>query len=327
MAKSALLRWAVGVLAVAGLAHGAVWLGAVRRLDAVVEAQAQALRGQGWRVVLGPAWPRGWPGRAGIQFGPTSIETNGLAWRADRATIDVPLRWPGSMSRPLPGPAHMRAEGQQIRLGAGAVLAVVSQDLHVESSGEAATLVGTNVGIAQLFEAEDLHLRLGPEGLALTARRLKPLASAQMRGLMLETLALHASVTPPVRFAGDLRSTATVWQEAGGTADLSDVTLTTGGARAVGQGRIGLDGALQPWLDGVLHVTGYEAGLDELAAAGVLARQATVAAKAVLGLLAAPAPDGGADVSVQVAAGTLTVARFPLLRTPPLAWPAAPPEP
>ncbi len=322
--KSVLLRWTAGVLAAAGLAHGAVWLGSVRRLDALVEEQAQVLRGQGWRVVLGPAWPRGWPGHAGLQFGPTSIETNGLAWRADRAFIDTPLRWPASLSGTLPDPAHMRAEGQQIRLGAGAALAVVSQDLQVEISGDAATLVATNVGIAQVFEAEDLHLRLGPKGLALTARRLKPLDPAQMRGLVVETLALHASATRPVRFARDLRSTAMAWQEAGGTAD---ITLTTGHARAFGQGRIGLDDALQPRLDGVMHVTGYEAGLDELAAAGVLARQAAVAAKAVLGLLAAPTADGGADVPVQVAAGTLTVARFPLLRIPVLTWPVAPPGP
>ncbi len=325
-ATRTLLRWACGALVAAGLAHGVFWLNAVRRLDTLVEEQAQALRAQGWRVVFGPAWPRGWPGRAGLQFGPASVEAGGLAWRADRAAIDTPLRWPESMSG-TPGPARVRADGQQIRLGSGPVLAVVSRDLQLEVSGGAATLAGTGVGIAQVFEAEALQLRLGPEGLALSARRLKPLGSARMRGQVVDALALHASATPPLPFAGDLRSAATAWRQAGGAVDVSDITLTMGGAHALGKARAGLDDALQPVLDGTMHVTGYEAGLDELAAAGVLARQTVVAAKAVFGLLAAPAPDGGADVPVQVAGGVLTVARFPLLRVPMLAGPAAPPEP
>ncbi len=328
MANSAirsLLRWTCGVLVVAGLAHGGYWLGSVRRLDALAEEQAQALRAQGWRVVLGPAWPEGWPGRAGLQFGSASIEADGFAWRADRAIIDVPLRWPPSM--PGLGPARVRANGQQVRFGSGAPRAVVSQDLQLEVSGGTATLAGTDVGITQLFEAEAVRLRFGPDGLALSARRLKPLDPVRMRGQEIDALALHASATPPLPFAGEPRPAATAWRQAGGAVDLSDITITLGRARAFGKGRIWLDDALQPRLDGVMHVTGYEAGLDELAAAGVLTRQTALAAKAVLGLLAAPTPDGGADIPVQVADGVLIVARFPLLRVPALDWPAATPDP
>lgn len=321
------LRWMGGALAVAVLAHGVFWFISVRRLNALVQEQAQALRAQGWSVVLGPARPQGWPGRAGLQFGPASVEASGFAWQADRAAIDAPLRWPESMSTTTLGPARVRADGQRIRFGSGAALAVVSQDLQLEVSDGAATLAGTDVGIAPLFEAEALRLRLGPEGLALSARHLKPPDSARMHGQAIEELALHASVTPPFPAIGDPRSAATAWRRAGGFVDVSDITLTMGCARAFGKGRIGLDDALQPRLDGTMHVTGYEAGLDGLAAAGVLAPQAAVAAKAVLGLLAAPAPDGGADVPVQIADGVLIVARFPLLRVPALHWPAAPPEP
>lgn len=321
------LRWAFGVLAVAGLLHGAFWLSSVHRLDALVQEQAQALRGQGWRVVLGAARPRGWPAFAGLQFGPTSIETGALAWQADRATIDAPLRWPESMSGAAPGPAQVRAEGQRVRFGSGPTRAVVSQGLRVEVSGDAATLVGTGVGVAQLFEAEALQLRLAPEGLALAARRLKLFEAARMSVQIVDTLALHASAAPPVPWAGRPRAVAMAWRQAGGVVDVSDLTLTMGRAHTVGKGRIWLDDALQPRLDGTVHVTGYEAGLDDLATAGVLARPAVVAAKAVLGLLAAPALDGRADVPVQIVAGTLTVARFPLLRVPVLDWPAEPPEP
>jgi hypothetical protein len=312
------------MLAVAFLAHGALWLKSVHRLDALVEEQAQGLRGQGWRVVLGPAWPQGWPGHAGLRFGPTSIEANGFAWRAGWVVIDTPLRWPDSMSGTISGPAHVRADGQQIRFGSGTALAVVSKDLQLEIWGGSATLVGTDVGIAHAFEAETLQLRLGPEGLALAARHLKPLDAAHVHGQVVDTLALHGSAMPPLRFAGDLRSAAMAWRQAGGVVDVSDIALTTGRARALGTCRIWLDGALQPRLDGTMHVTGYEAGLDELATTGVLTRQTVVAAKAVLDLLAAPALDGGADVPVQIADGALAVARFPLLRMPVLDWSAAP---
>ena len=316
-----LLRWACGVFVAAGLAHGVFWLSAVRQLDTLVGERAQSLRAQGWRIVLGPAWPQGWPGRAGLQFGPASVEVNGFAWRAERAAIDVPLRWPESRSGASFGPARVRVDGQQIRFGSGPALAVVSRDLQLEAFGGGATLAGTAVGVAPLFEAEALQLQLGPEGLALSARRLKPFDSARMHGPVIDAVALHASATPPFPLAENPRAAAMAWREAGGTMDLSDIALTMGSAHAVCQGKIGLDEVLQPRLDGTMHVTGYEAGLDELVVARVLTRQTVVAAKAVLGLLAAATPDGGADIPVQIAGGVLTVARFPLLRVPALSWP------
>ena len=320
-----LSRWTGGVLVAAVLAHGGYWLSSVRRLEARVEEQAQALRAGGWRVVLGPAWPEGWPGRAGLQFGSASIEADGFAWRAGRATIDTPLRWPPSLSGL--GPARVQAGGQQVRFGSSTPLAVVSQGWRLEVSSGAATLAGRAVRIARLFEAETVELRLGPEGLALSARRLKPLDPARMRGPEVDAVALHASATPPLPFAGGPRSAAVAWRQAGGAVDLSDIAVTIGHAHALGKGRIWLDDALRPRLDGTLHVTGYEAGLDDLAAAGVLTRRTAVAAKAVLGLLAAPTLDGGADVPVQIADGVLAAARFPLLRVPALDWPAASPGP
>ena len=313
-----LFRWACGALVAAGLAHGVIWLGAVRRLDALVGEQAQALRAQGWRVVLGSAGPHGWPGYAGLRFGPVSVEADGFAWRAEKAAIDVPLRWPESMFGAITGPVRVRADGQQIRFGSGAALAVMSQDLQLEASAGAVTLAGTAVGIAQLFEAETVQLRLGPEGLALSAQRLKPPGSVRLRGRVIDALALRASATPPFPLAGP-RAAAMAWREAGGAVDLSDIALTMGGAHAAGQGRIRLDDALQPKLDMTMRVTGYETELDELAASGVLTRQAAMAAKAVLGLLAAATPGGA--VPVQVAGGVLSVGRFPLLRVPALSWP------
>lgn len=315
-----LLRFVWGALVAAGLAHGVVWLSAVHRLHALVEEQAQALRAQGWRVVLGPAGPQGWPGRAGLRFGPVSVEADGFAWRAEGTAIDVPLRWPEAMAGAISGAVHVRADGQQVRFGSGPVLSAVWRDLQLEASDGGVTLAGTAVGVAQLFEAEALQLRLAPQGLALSARRLKLPDSVRVRGQVIDTLALRASATPPFPIAEDPRTAAVAWREAGGAVDLSDVALTMGGAHAAGQGRIGLDDALQPKLDGTVRVTGYEAGLDGLAAAGVLTRQAVVVAKAVLSLLAAASPDGAAVVPVQIAGGVLTVARFPLLRVPALSW-------
>lgn len=315
------LRWVVGVLAVAALLHGVFWLNSTRRLGTLMEEQAQVLRGQGWRVVLGAARPRGWPSCAGLQFGPTSIEGGGFAWRADRATIDTPLRWHQSMFGTPPGTVHVQAEGQSIRFGSSPARPVMSQGLRIEVLGDAVTLAGTGVGVANLFEAEALQAQFAPDGLALAVRRLKLFEVVWTGAPVVETLALHASATPAVRWSGHLHAAALAWRQAAGVIDLSDLTLAMGRARAVGKAKVWLDDASQPRLDGTMHVTNYEAGLDDLAMAGALSRRTVLAAKAVLGLLAAPAPDGGADVPVQIAAGVLIAAGFPLLRMPTLEWP------
>lgn len=321
------VRWTAGALALAALVHGAVWLRSLHQLNARIEEQARALRAHGWQVVLRPAWPQGWPGRAGLQIGPASIGTEELSWHAERVSVGTPLRWPQRISGLAAGPIDARAEGQQVRLGANQPLQIDAPELRFESTEGEAVMAGSDVGVADWFQAQGLRVRFAPEGMALTARQVRLHNASAAHAPAIEALALHAALTPAVEFAGDLRSAAAAWQAAGGAVDLSELTFAVGHAKVSGQGRLWLDGALQPRFEGVLHVAGYAAGLDDLAASGVLTRQAATAAKAVLSIIAAPALDGAADVPMQIANGALVAAQFPLLRVPLLNWPVPQSEP
>ena len=91
-------------------------------------------------------------------------------------------------------------------------------------------------------------------------------------------------------------------------------------ADASGRAELWFDAALRPRLDGIIHVAGYAAGLDSLAAVNVISSRTALAAKAVLGLLAMP-PDGAAEVPVRIEGGMLYAAQFALSRLPKLEKP------
>lgn len=277
------------------------------------------MQAQSWRVMLGAVQLSEWPRRAGLTIGPTSIGSDGLSWRAERVIADTALRWPGSDY----GPISIRPMGQWVRFGSGAERSMRAQDLVAEVSGDGAIIQGTNLEVTGMFETQALRLRLRPGSMTMSFQRLRPFNAVGASGPIIDTIALDAVLTPPITLAGDLRTAAASWQAANGVTELSEFTLTAGRARASGKATLRLDASLQPKLDGVMHVTGYAAELDNLAAAGFLRLQTAVAAKAVLGLLAAPTLDGGADIRVQVADGILTVAQFPLMRLPVLEWSAA----
>lgn len=309
------IAWGLSAFAALGLVHGVIWLTAVDRMAVLLRRQADTLQERGWRVALGPARRMGWPGRAMLAVGPTSIASGALSWRAERVTADMALPWPGESD----GPITMHPTNHWVRLGSGAERAISASGLTVEVAANNAVLQSTNVGVAGVFETQVLRLRLGPGSLEMQAERFRLFNAAGAPGPVIDAVALDVGLTPAV-VPEDLPTAASAWQAAGGVMDVPRFTLTSVNARISGRAKLRLDAGLQPKLDGVMHVTGYAAGLDDLAKTGILAVPTVVAAKAVLGLLAAPSADGGADVPVQIADGVLTVAQFPLMRLPRLEW-------
>ncbi len=300
-----------GVLGLTG--HGAVWLRSVDRLRGLMEEQAGALRDRGWRVELGPVRWGGWPGRASVEIGPVSIATDGFAWRAESVVADTALF--------RPGPVVMRSAGHRVRLGLYPEMVVTAREAIIEPRADGVVLTGVGVHIADVIEAEALQARLGPATLAMTARRIRLPDAPGARSPAIDSLELRAVLTRPIPSAAGLRTAVAAWRDAGGTVDVPEFALAGAGMRASGRIGLWLDSALQPNFDGMLHVTGYAAGLDSLVTRGNLPGQAAVAAKAVLGLLAAPSPDGGVDVAVRMRDDVLVIAQFPLLRMPRLEWP------
>jgi len=283
-----------------------------------MEEQAGVLRDHGWRVELGPIRWGGWPGRAVVEIGPVSIATDGFAWRAESVVADTALF--------QPGPLVMRSAGHRVRLGLYAAIVVTSREATIEVRADGVVLTGAGVRIADVVEvgdvveAEAVQARLGPATLAMTARRVRFPEALGARSPAIDSLEFRVLLTRPVPPAAGLRTAVAAWRDAGGTMDVPEFALVGAGMRASGRIGLWLDSALQPNLDGMVHITGYAAGLDGLVATGNLPGRTAVAAKAVLGLLAAPSPDGSADVAVRMRDDVLMVAQFPLLRIPRLEW-------
>jgi len=296
--------------------HGAIWLDTVDQLAVFLREPFVMLREWDRSVVLDRARPAGWPSRAGLEVRSASIAAGGLSWRAERVMASTALRWPGMSI----GPIDVRPINQRVRFGSGIERVVVSRNITIEAMDDEAALQSMNFEVTGLFEIQALRLWLGPSGLTAKAGHLSLSGVAGVLGPIIDTLALHAVLTPSLPLLGNPRLSATAWQAAAGVIELSEFTLTTGKTRVSGTGKAWLDAALQPRLDGVMHITGYAAALDDLVMAGFLTAQTAVAAKAVLGLLAAPSADGGADVPVHIEDGALTIAQFPVSRLPILEW-------
>lgn len=304
------------MFAAAGLVHGAIWLTTVDRLAAFVQGRVLTLEKRGWRVVLGPAQRSGWPQRAVLAIGAASIAGNGLSWRAERVVADTALQWPGTGN----GPIDLRPAGQWVRFGSSAERAVLAQELTIQVAGDGAALHSVNLGMAGMFESQAMRLRLGQGSLTMDAQHIRLSDAAGVPGLLIDAVALDATLVPNV-LPGGLPTTASERQSEDGVADVSG-TLTAGSLRLSGKARLWLDQGRQPRLEGMVHVTGYAAGLDEVAKQGILSARTATAAKAVLSVLAAPSADDGADIPVQIADGTLTVSLFPLARLPSMEWSA-----
>ena len=153
----------------------------------------------------------------------------------------------------------------------------------------------------------------------LTGIRLPNGAGGQVQP-PIDRLAWQARLSQPVPPGAVPAERARAWRNAGGRLELSRVSLRWGPLDATGQGTVTLDDQLQPRAEASIEATGLPATLDALARSGAIAPTAASAAKAVLAILAAPAPGAPVRVPVQLADGILTVARFPLVRFPPLAW-------
>ena len=131
---------------------------------------------------------------------------------------------------------------------------------------------------------------------------------------------------PPRQSAGspDLAERATAWRDAGGSLELSRVSIAWGPARLDATATLALDEDLQPMGAGTGKIAGYDAVLDAMADDAILTRSAATAAKAVLLLLADTPADGEpaqVEVPLTLQFRTLSVHQVPLTRLPELDWP------
>jgi hypothetical protein len=296
------------------IAYCAAWIWSVDRLDASIREQGEILRGHGWTVVLGPVRRMGWPAQARIEFGPASLETTGLTFRAESVTADVGLL--------RPRPVTVQSVGHSLRFGSSAEIPVLSREISISRRDEGAILTGSGIDVPHTIGAAEFQMWIEAAKLTVTIQDLQLLSAFRRPAPPIDTADFSAELTMPLPHTIDAR-TAAMWRDAGGAASVSMFHLRGPGMTVSGHAAIKLDAVLQPSLDGMAHIVGYGAILDGLMAADLIKAQTVMASKAVLDLLVAPSADGGVDIPVQIKDGVLTVSHFALLRLPLVKWPAA----
>lgn len=143
-------------------------------------------------------------------------------------------------------------------------------------------------------------------------------------GPRIASISFDAALLGPLPGTPDLTARATAWRDGGGTLELQRLALGWGPLGLSGSATMALDEHMQPMGAATARLVGFDASLDALAKAGVLAPRAAQAAKGVLTILAR-APEGGGTPQVELPVTlqnrTLAAGRFPLVRLPEWVWP------
>jgi hypothetical protein len=337
------------VLAALAAGHTLLWRGMGNRLEAGFAAWAQTRRAQGWRIEHGLPARGGWPFAAtlalpGFRLAGGATLPGGIDWQAEAVVLRVALPRINRLVVDLRGP-------QRLRLGFGEPIPFAADRLEVLLPLEAGVLpreaylaaehlrIRAPSGGGGAIEVEAAHGHLetrisATEAepavlLALTAEGivLPPGVVPKAGGLprRAESLSGEAVLTGPIPPGRDPARRADAWREGGGTLELRALALRWGPVGATIGATITLDEALQPMGAGTVRLTGAGAALDALAAGGAVSPRAAASAKTVLALLARPPAEGGppeVEVPLTLEDRLLTVARIPVARLAPLAWPA-----
>ena len=327
---------AAAVIGTVVFAHTVLWIVVTERmLEGVPQAVAAAAE-EGWRVEAGLARRGGWPFRAAIVLdGIVATRQLGgarLRWTAEAVEVGIGISAPTvAVVSPIGAQTVTVGEGTPVAVRAGEMavrvplrggaVVVVARDVALAGpGGGAARGTGWGLGVASA------EARWDGQAFAATAEGVvpKPGLAAPFDGAA--TLAIHAVLTQPFPLVGPGHAqspgaAAQAWRKSGGRLEVRSFQVRLATLSAEGSGEGGLDARLQPEGRATLRVTGAAEVLDAAAAVGLVAPGPASAARAVLQLLTVAARGGPVTIPVELRDGVLTVARFPMLRTPVLDWP------
>ncbi len=332
-------------LAVLGVGvHGLAWRWATEALAVGFADWAALRRVQGWAVDHAAPERTGWPFAAevvlpGLRIG--ARDASGGAWRLDATRVVLRLAppRPDRLRIHLEGPYRMGIGAIEVPFTATRLEALVSleaggpprtAELLVEGLGaetpDGLLVVGRALVSVTVGVEPALGIAAAAERLSLPERARVPAVAAF--GQEVDHLAFDAVLPgPPVQGSGAAAWRA--WRDAGGVLEVRGATLRWGALDGEARLTLRLDAALQPAGDGMLRLTNPAAALSALEAAGLVASSQARAARGILPLMArAPAQGGAPEVQVPVALseGRISVARIPLIRLAPLAWPDGSPR-
>lgn len=336
------------LLALLGLgagAHALAWHWITDAIAAGLADWAARQRAMGWTVAHGPPVRGGWPLEARIEVPAVTLAgwspalPRGFTWEAARVRLSIAPPRLDSLVIAAAGAQRLRLGATVVPFTADRLRAVAPLDPAAPpGSGEflaeglVAVLPGGPVAVARI--AAILAPRPHDGALMLAAQAediLVPSAPAVAAfGPRIAQARLEAAMTGPPPPPGPAARAAAAWREGGGAIEIGGMALRWGPLAAEAQGILRLDAALQPAGEGLLVLERPQEALAALVEAGLVPRREAAAAQAVLALTTRVPAGGGAprvEVPVTIANGTLAVARIPLLRFAPLAWPGAAPRP
>lgn len=344
----------LGLLAVVAAAHGLAWHWATGALAVGFSDWVTQRRAEGWQVAHGPQTRGGWPFAAQLRVDEMRLEAPsrggqaGFAHDATRVVLQLAPPQIDRLAILFEGPQRLVVGGTVVPFAAERLTLAVPLAPGLPPPGlelTATRLEALLLEGAVTIRAARVSLQPAPQGapggvaaaraaeaepavaiaINLQGMMLPPSPATMALGREIDALSAEALLVGPLPLPGPPAIVAAAWRDAGGALDVPSVTLRWG--PLVGDARLALalDGALQPAGSGTLRVTGAAETLDALTRAGLIAASAARTAQAVAVLFARPPPEGGpprVELPVALANGTLSVARVPLLRLAPIAWPA-----
>jgi hypothetical protein len=334
------VRVLLGVALLLLAAHAVAWWLATALLRSEAEAAIAAERAAGNTVTHGAPARGGYPLAAHVTLpdlrysGRVSLPGGALlpvAGRARAATLVLALEAPRSVAIDIACPceggtggappmpidaAELRAEVPLVRRGSGPTLTGRGLVLYLPDGSLTVAQLRARVpdSAVATVTADAFGIGLPPPEAQwpLGARIAQASADVTLRGV------LPAGPTPARALAA--------WRDQGGALELDRISLAWGPLSVRGVATVALDQALQPRGTATATLAGYGPALDRLVAAGAVAR--APAALVRLGLTAASRQGEGGervvDIALAIEDRTLSVARIPVTRLPPVEWPDAP---
>jgi hypothetical protein len=325
------------------------WQVASARLRDGLRAWVGARRSEGWEVEAGASSIGGWPYAAMVTIPNLTLRHSGkdfpgkLSWASAGVTLSLSLYRPAELSVGLTGPQHIRigdaqdaiVTGDQLGLSVGLrqsyplPLTLRAKSLRVEpadgawhlTTGLVSADAEVNPAAAQSEPAVAFSASAG--AIALPATVKWPL------GPTISSVSVDGALSGPLPPAGEITALAEEWRDGGGSLKVSRLALGWGSLGLTAAATLALDDQLQPMGSGSGRLVGYAETLDRFAASGVLSRSASIAAKAVLSLMAGTGMSGTGDteappmveVPLTLQYRTLSMRQVPLVRLPELDWP------
>lgn len=310
------LRLILGFAVLLLVGHGAAWLWTTRQLDRGFAQWSDVMRAQGWTVAAGDSLRAGWPLAADLVVPGLSLDGGGLSWTGDAVRLRITPLAPGTLQIRPEGVQRVRIAGLgDTEIVADTMLGLVSLDAP-DTADLSATGVRATTPWGELTVAA-LSGRTTPVAATMRANGIGAAAGSDAAA----EASFDAVLSEPVPPDRNSARRATLWRDSGGSLTIRHLALHRGELRVAGSGMGRLDASLQPQAEGSLRLTGYGSALTALTQAGFVSASGAMAANAVLGLMGRP-NGGTVDVPLVLQDGVVRMGRIPLLRVPPLIWPA-----